>query len=165
MSLCSSAWHVYRTLTLLILGAFSYLTDNGGSDPNSAIGNQGAQLLITNITDTRNQLKALNLATTLPVGTSDAGAYFNNLVLEAVDYGVGVGCLLFASQSMTCSGQMSNVHPWFANVSINDAASWTYEFFQEQNVQPAAALSNKPTMYIAETGWPSVRAISASNEF
>ena len=85
-------------LNVLILGAFSYLTSAGASDPNSAVGNQGAQLLITNITDTRNQLKALNLPTTPPVGTSDAGAYFNNLVLEAVDYGVGVICLLSRSQ-------------------------------------------------------------------
>lgn len=78
----------------LILGSFSYLTANGASDPNSAIGNQGAALLIANITDTRNALKALNLPTTVQVGNSDAGSYFNNLVLEVVDYGVGVGCLL-----------------------------------------------------------------------
>ena len=51
--------------------------------------------------------------------------------------------------------QMSNVHPWFANVSIDQAAGWTYDFFQEQNVQVAQSLPNKPTMYIAETGWPS----------
>ena len=51
---------------------------------------------------------------------------------------------------------MSNVHPWFANVSIDQAAGWTYEFFQEQNVAVAQSLSNKPQMYIAETGWPSV---------
>ena len=61
---------------------------------------------------------------------------------------------------MTYFDQMANVHPWFGNVSIQDAASWTWEFFQEQNVQPASLLSNKPTMYIAETGWPSVRAAS-----
>jgi exo-beta-1,3-glucanase (GH17 family) len=58
---------------------------------------------------------------------------------------------------MTYSGQMSNVHPWFANVSIDQAAAWTNEFFEQQNVQPAAALTNNPMMYIAETGWPSVR--------
>ena len=54
---------------------------------------------------------------------------------------------------------MANDHPWFANVSIDQAAGWTYEFFEEQNVQPAALLPNKPTMYIAETGWPSVQDI------
>jgi hypothetical protein len=79
---------------VLTLGALSYLgAFGGGSDPNSAIGNQGAALLISNITDTRNQLKALNLKNTPKVGNSDAGSYFNTLVLEAIDYGVGVECL------------------------------------------------------------------------
>lgn len=73
---------------------------------------------------------------TLPVGTSDAGAYFNNEVLAAVDYG------------------MANVHPWFADVSIQQAAGWTWEFFEDTDVTEGAAVPNKPTMYIAETGWP-----------
>lgn len=117
----------------------SWLTGQGaGSEPNSAAGNAGAELLIPNITDTRTQLSAMSLPKTVPVGTADAGAFFNNEVLAAVDYG------------------MSNVHPWFANVSIDDAAAWTYEFFQENNVAAAQALSNKPQMFIAETGWPTV---------
>lgn len=66
----------------------SYLTDQGATDPNSAIGNTGAALLIANIKDTRDTLTGLSLSKTLPVGTSDAGSYFNTLVLEAVDYGV-----------------------------------------------------------------------------
>lgn len=69
---------------------YSYLTDNGGGDdPNSAVGNTGADLLIVNITDTRNLLKSLGLS--VPVGNSDAGSYFNTKVLEAVDYGVCSG--------------------------------------------------------------------------
>jgi exo-beta-1,3-glucanase (GH17 family) len=64
---------------------------------------------------------------------------------------------------MTYSPQMANVHPWFANTTIQDAAGWTWEFFEQTNVQPASLLSNKPTMYIAETGWPAVRAGSTSN--
>jgi len=51
---------------------------------------------------------------------------------------------------------MSNVHPWFANQSINDAAGWTAEFFQTTNVATAQSLPNKPKMFIAETGWPTV---------
>ena len=54
---------------------------------------------------------------------------------------------------------MANVHPWFGNVSINDAANWTYEFFEETDVAVSNALSNKPTMYIAETGWPTVSCL------
>lgn len=80
----------------------------------------------------------MSLPKTIPIGTADAGAFFNNEVLAAVDYG------------------MSNVHPWFANVSIDDAAGWTNQFFQENNIAAAQALPNKPQMYIAETGWPTV---------
>ncbi|KAL1940239.1 hypothetical protein VTO73DRAFT_9191 [Trametes versicolor] len=114
----------------------NYLNANGGTVPNSDIGNAGAALLISNITDMRTQVAALNLAKTIPIGTADAGSYFNNEVLEAVDYG------------------MSNIHAWFANVSIDQAAGWVNEFFQETNVDVANTLSNKPEMFIAETGWP-----------
>lgn len=47
---------------------------------------------------------------------------------------------------------MSNVHPWFANVTVESSAAWTTQFFKEQNVDVANALPNRPTMYIAETG-------------
>lgn len=47
---------------------------------------------------------------------------------------------------------MANVHPWFANVSVDDAAGWTADFFQETDVDAANAVSNRPKMYIAETG-------------
>lgn len=83
-------------------------------------------------------LSSLNLGKTIPVGNADAGSYFNTMVLEAVNYG------------------MSNVHPWFANQSIENAAGWTAEFFNTTNVQFAATLPNTPYMYIAETGWPTV---------
>ncbi|KAI5122936.1 hypothetical protein M0805_007614 [Coniferiporia weirii] len=112
-----------------------FLDDNNATDPNSDIGNVGAQLLIANITDTRQMLSQMNID--LPVGTSDAGAYFNNEVLAAVDYG------------------MANVHPWFADTTIDDAAAWTWDFFTQTDVAAAQAVSNKPNMYIAETGWPS----------
>lgn len=51
---------------------------------------------------------------------------------------------------------MANVHPWFADTTIDDAAAWTAEFFAETDVAAANALSNTPKMYIAETGWPTV---------
>lgn len=114
----------------------NYLTDHGSQDPNSDIGNQGAAILTADIADTRSMIASLNLGQTIPVGNSDAGAYFNTKVLEASDYG------------------LANVHPWFAHVSIDEAAAWTASYFDQTNVQPANALSNKPKMYIAETGWP-----------
>ncbi|KAI0351693.1 glycoside hydrolase [Trametes cingulata] len=114
----------------------NYLNANGGSEANSAVGDAGAQLLIANITDTRNAVAALNLGKTLPIGTADAGSFFNTEVLQAVDFG------------------MSNIHAWFANVSIDQAAGWVNDFFQTNNVEVAAGLSNHPDFFIAETGWP-----------
>lgn len=113
-----------------------YVTAAGQSDPNGPAGDAGAALLVPNITDTRTQLNSLGLSMTIPVGNADAGAYFNNEVLAAVDYG------------------MANVHPWFANVSIDQAAQWTWEFFQNNDIVAAEGVSNNPQMSIAETGWP-----------
>ncbi|KAF5391598.1 hypothetical protein D9757_002549 [Collybiopsis confluens] len=121
-----------------------YLDDNGGgSDPNSPVANTGAEILIGFINDTKTMLS--NMSISLPVGNSDAGSYFNNLVLGDVDYG------------------MANVHPWFANVSVEDAAGWTWDFFQDTDIALANLLSNKPSMSIAETGWPT-NSTDAGNE-
>jgi len=112
----------------------NYVTQNGVSDPNSAVANTGAQILLGNINDTRSMLSGMGVS--LQVGNADAGSYFNNEILAAVDYG------------------MANVHPWFANVSAEGSAAWTADFFAQQDVALANTLSNKPKMYIAETGWP-----------
>lgn len=66
----------------------NYLNANGGTEPNSAVGNQGAALLRADIDDTRSMLTAMSLPKHIPVGTSDAGYYFNTLVLEDIEYGV-----------------------------------------------------------------------------
>ncbi|KAF9060949.1 glycoside hydrolase superfamily [Rhodocollybia butyracea] len=110
----------------------NYLDANGGTDPNSAVGNQGAAILTPLIDDSKAMLKTLGV--TMKIGNADAGSFFNNKVLQDVDYG------------------MANVHPWFANVSIDDAAGWTWSFFETIDVALAQKLSNKPDMSIAETG-------------
>jgi len=114
-----------------------YLNANGATDPNSAVGNQGAALLIANIQDTQSTISAMKLSKHIPVGNSDAGAYFNTKVLAAIEYG------------------MANVHPWFGNVSIDAAAGWTWDFFETTDVAATSSLNPAPQMYIAETGWPS----------
>jgi exo-beta-1,3-glucanase (GH17 family) len=114
----------------------NYLNAHQATDPNGPVGAQGAALLTADIADTRSMLASMNLPKTIAVGNSDAGSYFNNAVLQASDYG------------------LANVHPWFANVSAQESAAWTASFFDQTDVQPAAQLSNKPKMYIAETGWP-----------
>jgi len=60
---------------------------------------------------------------------------------------------------------MVNVHAWHANTTIQDAATWSFNFFKETGVDLASPLPNKPEMYMAEVGWPSfssVPVVSAS---
>lgn len=114
----------------------NYLTERKIKDPNSDVANEGAPILIANIQDTRNMLASLSLSKNIPVGNSDAGSYFNNQVLSAIDYG------------------LANVHAWFANTTAEGASDWVLKFFDATNVQPASQLPNHPKMYIAETGWP-----------
>lgn len=74
----------------------SYLdANNEGDTPNDAVGNQGAAILISYINDTRSMLAAMNLGS-MPVGTADAGSYFNTEVLQVVDYGVRLANLCLA---------------------------------------------------------------------
>lgn len=42
----------------------------------------------------------LKLGKTIPIGNGEAGYYFNNLVLEAVDYGV---CVVFPASKLNYS--------------------------------------------------------------
>ncbi|KAJ3996235.1 glycoside hydrolase family 17 protein [Lentinula boryana] len=120
-----------------------YLDANGATDPNGSVGNQGAAILTPLIDDTKSMLQSLGV--NLKVGNADAGSFFNDKVLADVDYG------------------MANVHPWFANVSIDVAAGWTWDFFEGTDVALAQNLSNKPDMSIAETGWPT-NSSDAGNE-
>ncbi|KAJ7679025.1 glycoside hydrolase superfamily [Mycena polygramma] len=124
----------------------NYLDANNATDPNGSVGNAGAAILIGDIADTRSMVGGLSLSD-IEIGTSDAGSYFNTLVLEAVDYG------------------MANVHPWFADTRIENAAGWTADFFSDTDLKAAAVVANTPDMYIAETGWPtnSSDAASATN--
>lgn len=82
-------------------------------------------------------IKALGLGKQLPIGTSDAGSELTETLAAGIDY------------------FHANVHPWFADgVTITDAATWTWSFFQEFDVDVAATAPNKPETAIAETGWP-----------
>ncbi|KAJ7170893.1 glycoside hydrolase family 17 protein [Mycena crocata] len=122
----------------------NYLGANdGGTDPDGTVGNTGAAILINDITDTRSMMSGLSLSN-VTIGTSDAGSYFNTRILQSVDYG------------------MANVHPWFADTTIEDAAGWTAQFFTDVDLTAAAGVSNTPNMFIAETGWPTGSKDTAS---
>ncbi|KAF3010914.1 hypothetical protein E8E13_009976 [Curvularia kusanoi] len=48
---------------------------------------------------------------------------------------------------------MSNVHPFFSGVTAEEAASWTWNFWQENDVSLTAS-NNNVKQVIAEVGWP-----------
>jgi exo-beta-1,3-glucanase (GH17 family) len=71
----------------------------------------------------------------IPVATSDLGDNWNSQLFQASD------------------AVMANVHPFFGGVPVNQAASWTVDFFNQHDVSLIQG-STKPA-YISETGWPS----------
>lgn len=71
----------------------------------------------------------------IKVATSDLGDNWDKTLAEASDV------------------VMSNVHPFFGGVEIDQAASWTYTFWDGHNA-PLTQGTNKGNI-IAEVGWPS----------
>jgi exo-beta-1,3-glucanase (GH17 family) len=71
----------------------------------------------------------------LPVAISDLGTSWNAQMVDAVDV------------------VMSNIHPFFGGVPAAQAAGWTWDFWQNNDVVLTQGTSK--TQIIAETGWPS----------
>ncbi|KAJ5908168.1 Glycoside hydrolase superfamily [Penicillium taxi] len=90
--------------------------------------------LINYINGVRTQLKKRNLSDLL-VATSDLGDNWNAKLTDAVDV------------------VMSNVHPFFAGVSVDVAAGWTWDFWQSHDVNLTEGTNKKQV--ISEVGWPS----------
>lgn len=63
--------------------------------------------LVAKMADFRTKLQALSLSKILPVGTGDAGGQITLALAEGADY------------------LMANNHPYFAGVTIDDAAGWS----------------------------------------
>ncbi|KGB79281.2 glucan 1 [Cryptococcus deuterogattii R265] len=123
-----------------------YILNTAGSDSTTSSAYTSALATIADkITQVNSTIQALGLSKNLPIGTSDAGSVMSKSLGEDVNY------------------FMANVHPWFGALAINDAATWTYEFFQEFDVQVGAEASNNPAMYIAETGWPTQSSNSSES--
>jgi len=120
------------------------LTLVGSQNPNDTTGIAAADFLKVKISDVRSTLSNMSLSKTIPVGYADAGSYFNTDILEAVDYA------------------MANVHPWFADVTIDQSASWTASYFQSTDIALAASTTKNPPFYIAETGWPTNSSTTAA---
>lgn len=113
------------------------MTAANSNDPTSSVGVAAAEFLVAKIQDVRSMISGLSLSKTIPVGNGDAGSYTNVQLLSAVDY------------------FMSNIHPWFGGLAVDQAAGWTWQFFQDNNVALAAQTPNNPELIIAEIGWPS----------
>jgi exo-beta-1,3-glucanase (GH17 family) len=92
--------------------------------------------LIANITEFRTNITNLYPSSGLKIATSDLGSSWNAQLAEAVDV------------------VMSNIHPFFGGVPAAQAASWTYSFFQNNDVPVTQGMTGK-SQIIAETGWPS----------
>ncbi|KAI9763267.1 MAG: hypothetical protein M1840_000798 [Geoglossum simile] len=73
----------------------------------------------------------------LPIATADLGDNWDSTLARAVDV------------------VMSNVHPFFAGVTAAAAAGWSWDFWQNHNVDLTAGLTDKPQYIISEIGWPS----------
>jgi exo-beta-1,3-glucanase (GH17 family) len=89
--------------------------------------------LIEILTQVKSNFTSLNY--NLPVATSDLGDNWNGALVQAVD------------------AVMSNIHPFFAGVPVDEAAGWTWSFWQMKDA-PLTAGTDKPQI-ISETGWPS----------
>lgn len=92
--------------------------------------------LQTVLTDVKSNLTAKGI--NLPLSSSDLGDDWTQGLSDIVDY------------------VMANIHPFFAGVTADQAASWTWEFWQNHNVVLKSDLTKH---IISETGWPSAGGI------
>lgn len=88
--------------------------------------------LVTLLSEARSNFTSLGYD--LTVSTSDLGDNWDGTLATASHY------------------VMSNVHPFFAGVAVEDAAAWTWDFWQTHDV---VLTGNEATQVISETGWPS----------
>ncbi len=86
------------------------------------------------IADVRSNLTARSIS--LPIASSDLGDNWANApeIVSEIDY------------------LMSNIHPFFAGVTAEEAAGWTYNFWTQHDTVLKTDISKN---VISETGWPS----------
>ncbi|CAG8514222.1 12902_t:CDS:2 [Ambispora gerdemannii] len=91
--------------------------------------------LYSRIADVRKKVLAMPGAPqNMPVFTSDLGSNVDQAFVTAND-------IMFA-----------NVHPYFGGVPVAQAAAWTFKFFEDFDVTPAA--KQKKLAVMSEVGWP-----------
>ncbi|EST07417.1 Glycoside hydrolase, family 17 [Kalmanozyma brasiliensis GHG001] len=93
--------------------------------------------LLAHIAAVNTTVNALpNLGKYIPIGTADAGSMVSTQLATGADY------------------VMANVHPWFGGLPVDQAAGWIYEYTNTNEPSTALLAPNKPTLYVAEAGWP-----------
>jgi exo-beta-1,3-glucanase (GH17 family) len=90
--------------------------------------------LVEVITGVKTNLTSMNI--NVPVASSDLGDNWTSSFASKVDY------------------IMSNIHPFFAGVTAEEASSWTYEFWTGHDTILTTPV-NMTKNIISETGWPS----------
>lgn len=103
---------------------------------------QSESELINYLTDAKNNFTSLGYD--ISISTSDLGDNWSGALAEVSTY------------------VMSNVHPFFAGVNVDTAASWTWDFWQQHDV--VLTSTNTSRQIIAETGWPSGGGTDCGNE-
>ncbi|RLL94159.1 hypothetical protein CFD26_102798 [Aspergillus turcosus] len=99
-----------------------------GSDKATAL-----TTLVNYMQEVKDYFKKKNLD--LPVATSDLGDNWDATLVQATDV------------------VMSNVHPFFGGIPVDQAAAWTWQFWQDHDVALTKGTSKKQV--ISEVGWPS----------
>lgn len=104
-------------------------------------------MTITQLSDILTSVKQnfTNLKYDLPVATSDIGDKWTAELAGKVDY------------------VMSNIHPFFGGIPIDQAAGWTWNFWQGHDVILTSAAS-KVKQVVSEVGWPSAGGTDCGNE-
>ncbi|KAJ1024087.1 hypothetical protein NDA16_002926 [Ustilago loliicola] len=89
---------------------------------------------ISTVNTTVNSLSGLGKY--IPIGTADAGSMISLQLASGADY------------------VMANVHPWFGGLPVDQAAGWVYSYTNNNEPSTSLLAPNKPTLYVAEAGWP-----------
>ena len=124
------------------LAAMYDILDTNGPSPFAGVivGNEvlfrkdmTATRLVEVVSDIKSNLTAKSV--NLPVAVADLGDDWTTTLVDSVDV------------------VMSNIHPFFGGVTAADAAGWTWDFWQNNDVVLTKGTSKKSI--ISETGWPS----------
>lgn len=113
------------------------MTEAGESAPSGPTYKKFVKQLSSFVQDFKTTLKSWDVGKDIPVGTGDAGSMMSVELGNEIDY------------------FMANVHPWFGlNTPVEQAAGWTWDYFQNNDVAFAEQSNPVSETFIAETGWP-----------